>query len=104
MSVQIPDQQRPDWRDLIASKLAVQGKELEPFFIPSDRLPPFEQKRVLGFFDEEGNRDLLTELEREITNEPEVDGLRAGIIRGKWKCEDVVRGYIKRYAYACTWD
>lgn len=89
-------QQRPDWRDLIASKLAEQRKELEPFLIPAERLPPIDQKNVLDFFNEDRNHDLLTELEREITEESETTVVLSKLQTGEWKCIDVARGYIKR--------
>lgn len=97
MSAPISAQQLPDWRDLIASKLAEQRKELEPFFIPFERLPPIDQKKVLDFFDRSENRDLLTELEREITEEPDVAVVLEKTRSGKWKCEELTRAYIKRY-------
>lgn len=87
-------QQPPDWRDLVASKLAAQWKELEPFLIPVSQLPPVGQKNVLGFFDEDGHWDLRG---REITDVSDVDVVLEKTRSGEWSCVELVTCYIRRY-------
>lgn len=94
MSVLRSDQQPPDWRDLVALKLAAQKRELKPFLIPASRLPPVDQKNVLGFFDEDGNVNLR---EREIAAVSDVDVVLEKTRSGEWTCVELVTCYIRRY-------
>lgn len=85
------DPQPSDWRALVASKLAAQRKELEPFLIPVSRLPPVDQKNVLAFFDESDLRG------REITNVSDVAVVLEKTRSGEWSCVELVTCYIRRY-------
>lgn len=92
MSIPRTDQQPSDWQGLVADKLAQQRKALEPFLIPVSRLPPIDQKNVLGFFDEGDLRG------REITDVSDAYVVLEMVRSGKLSCVELVTCYIKRSA------